>query len=94
MDRNELRREAGAHRRELVGIGQRLQQLEAIRNAAAAKLKVPDSKLFRDGLLCGAGIILAFPTSGVSLVLTFWSSCSPLVDGLDISSDTAELYAA
>ena len=49
-------------------------------------------KLVRDVIGASAGIALAPPTSGLRLLVAFWSSCSLIVDGLDISSDVADLY--
>ncbi len=44
------------------------------------------------GLLgAGLGIVLAPPSNGISLVLTFWVSCGLLVDGLDLAPEIGEL---
>ena len=92
MDRNELVRELESCRQAIEEIDERRKRLEARRLSAGAKLRVPMGKLVRDVIGASAGIALAPPTSGLSLLVAFWSSCSLIVDGLDISSDVADLY--
>lgn len=86
LDRNELVRELESCRQAIEEIDERRKRLEARRLSAGAKLRVPMGKLVRDVIGASAGIALAPPTSGLSL------SCSLIVDGLDISSDVADLY--
>lgn len=89
--RHELRGEARLLDEELARLDERLAVIDARRQSLAARLRNPSWKWLRDLLGAGLGIVLAPPSNGISLVLTFWVSCGLLVDGLDLAPEIGEL---
>jgi hypothetical protein len=81
-----LRREA-----ELVGV--RLAEIERRRAEHQAGLTASQGKLWRAGLGTLVGMALLDVTSGVSLVVAFWTSTSLLVDRLDLGAQMRALDA-
>lgn len=86
-----LRAEAALLDAQLAELDSRLAEVDARRAAIGARLGGPSWKWLRDLLGAGAGIVLAPPTNGFSLILTFWVSCGLLVDGLDLAPLLREL---
>ena len=75
--------------RQLERLGSLLRERERDHQVVLGRLATARAKLMRDGLAGGLGMILSPPTGGLSLLLSFWASCSLLVDGLDLSDDIA-----
>ncbi len=48
-----------------------------------SRLRSTRWKIVRDAVGAGGGIVLAGPTTGVSLLVTFWTMTSLLIDNLD-----------
>jgi hypothetical protein len=77
---------------ELDRIADQLTEVRGELKRRLTRLQTSQANVWRDGIGAGAGIAFAAPTSGLSLLISFWTITSLLVDLLDVNREGRAIH--